>query len=74
MVEDVLKKCKYKSVKMSELKKLLPKQVMHPTLKIVLDYLWESGKIEYTPDGIRWIFIHPDQRKKLLSGFMEVIK
>lgn len=55
MIEDFLKKQK-KAVSVAGIRKKLPKQVMHQTLKIALSYLWESKKIEYTPDGIKWVF------------------
>ena len=55
MVESFLKKQKA-PVSVPDIKRGLPKQVMHQTLKIVLSYLWNSKKIEYTPDGIKWVF------------------
>ena len=54
MVEDVIKK--QKTTTIPKIKNSLKKQVMHQTLKIILTYLWESKKIEYTPRGIEWIF------------------
>ncbi|MDD9953903.1 MAG: hypothetical protein OXR66_06220 [Candidatus Woesearchaeota archaeon] len=44
------------AITVAELKRRLPKQVNHNTLKVILRYLQESGKIEFTPDGILWIF------------------
>jgi hypothetical protein len=55
MIEDIMKKSK-SPISIPELKNAVPKMVMHQTLKIALAYLWESKKIEYTPQGIRWIF------------------
>jgi len=40
MVEKVLKKNKDVPLKISKLKTKLPKQVMHQTLKIILEYLF----------------------------------
>lgn len=58
MVEDILKQsCQPLSV--PELKKKLPKQVMHQTLKVVLHYLWKSGKVQHTPNGIQWTHVEP---------------
>ncbi len=54
MVEDLLKH-QSKPISLSNIRKKLPKQVMHQTLKVILSYLWQSKKIEYTPEGIRWI-------------------
>ncbi len=48
MVEDFLKVHRDMPIKLSDLRKQLPKQVMHQTLKIILEYLWKSGKIIYT--------------------------
>ncbi len=56
MVEDFLQNQKNKPLKLSEIKEKLPKQVMHQTLKVILEYLWKSGKISYGPNGIEWIF------------------
>lgn len=53
MVEEVLKK-RSKPITVSALKKTLSKKVNHNTLKIILEYLDESGKIELTMDGIVW--------------------
>lgn len=41
---------------LAELKRKLPRKVMHSTLLAVLDYLQESGKILLTTKGIVWIF------------------
>lgn len=54
MVEKTLKRS-LRAVSIPQLKKILPRQVMHQTLKITLAYLWKSKKIEYTPDGIKVI-------------------
>lgn len=72
MVEDVLKKHRDIPMKISELKKYLPKQIMHPTLKIILTYLWKSGKIIYGPKGIQWIYSEPDHLKKMLKDSLEI--
>ncbi len=55
MVERVLRKGK-SPIKIPGLKKSLSRQVMHGTLQQILKYLWESKKVEYTPDGIIWVF------------------
>ena len=49
MVEDFLKKHRDMPISVAELRRKLPKQVMHQTLKIILEYLWKSGKIIYGP-------------------------
>ncbi len=43
-------------VNRGELKKLLPNQVMHQTLNVILEYLEESGKILDGRKGILWIY------------------
>ena len=72
MVEDFLKAHRDIPLKISELKKKLPKQVMHQTLKIILEYLFRSGKIIYGPRGVQWIYSEPEHLKKMLMGSVEV--
>lgn len=72
MVEDLLKKHQDTPMKISEIKKQLPKQIMHQTLIIILEYLWKSGKIIYGPRGVQWIYTEPDHLKKMLEGSIEV--
>src|SRR3989344_2545050 len=54
MVEEVLKNAK-QAVSLAELKRQLPKQVMHRTLLTILDYLQLSGKIVICTKGILWV-------------------
>lgn len=72
MVEDVLKKHSDIPMKLSELKRKLPKQVMHQTLKIILQYLFKSGKIIYGPKGIQWIYREPEHLKIMLKDSLEI--
>ena len=72
MVEDTLKKHADMPMKISELKEILPRQVMHQTLKIILIYLWKSGKIIYGPKGVQWIYSEPEHLKKMLEGTIEI--
>jgi len=55
MVEEVLKNHKDSSVSLAELKRLLPKQVNHNTLKVILEYLDNSNKIVISMKGITWL-------------------
>ena len=64
MVEDVLKNMEESMISVAELKRLLPKQINHNTLKTILIYLEESNKIAVTMKGITWIF-NPDPRLKM---------
>jgi hypothetical protein len=72
MVEKFLKKHRDLPVSAAQLRKSLPKQVMHQTLKIILQYLWQSGKIIYGPKGIQWIFAEPEHLRKMMDSTLEV--
>ena len=72
MVEKVLKKYQDMPMKLSELKTKLPKQVMHQTLVMILEYLYESGKILYGPKGIQWIYATPEHLKRMMNGTIEI--
>ena len=72
MVEDFLKVHRDIPLKISEIKKQLPKQVMHETLKIILEYLWRSGKIIYGPKGVQWIYTTPEHLQAMLKDALEV--
>lgn len=63
MVEKSLKKAG-QAVPVAELKRMLPRKVMHQTLLEILDYLQDSGKILIGTKGVLWIF---EERKKLES-------
>jgi len=72
MVENFLKKNRDTPIKVSELKKKLPKQVMHQTLRIILEYLFRSGKIIYGPRGVQWIYSEPEHLKKMIENSLEI--
>ncbi|MBS3071414.1 hypothetical protein J4408_00320 [Candidatus Pacearchaeota archaeon] len=72
MVEDCLRKNRDVPMTIATLKKKLPKQIMHQTLKFILEYLWRSGKIIYGPKGVQWIYVEPEHLKKMLDGGLEV--
>jgi len=72
MVEDFFKTHRDMPLKLSEIKKQLPKQVMHETLKVILEYLWRSGKIIYGPKGVQWIYSEPEHLSKMLEDTLEV--
>jgi len=63
MVEETIKKAR-EVISIAELKRRLPRQVMHQTLLKVLDYLQFSGKILFSTKGIVWIFT---ERKELVE-------
>lgn len=72
MVEDFLMENRDLPMKISDIKKKLPKQVMHQTLQVILEYLWRSGKIIYGPKGIQWIYANPQHLKKMFEDSLEV--
>jgi hypothetical protein len=69
MVENVLKNMDESVITVAELKRRLPKQVNHNTLKIILEYLEESNKIAVSIRGITWIHnTNPNLRKAIAQG------
>ncbi len=72
MVENFLNKNRDFPVKVAELKKSLPKQVMHQTLMVVLEYLFNSGKIIYGPKGVQWIYSKPEHLKMMMENSVEL--
>lgn len=71
MVEGVLQKAK-EIMKVSELKRALPKKIMHSTLVQILDYLQESGKILITTKGVVWIYRTPAELRNLKKEGLEM--
>ncbi len=72
MVETLLKKNADIPMKISEIKRKLPRQIMHQTLLIILEYLWRSGKIIYGPRGVQWIYVEPEHLQKMIENGLEV--
>lgn len=71
MVEDVLKEAG-EVISLAELKKRLPKKVMHRTLLHILDYLQYSGKIIIGTKGILWVFAERKELEHLIKKGTEV--
>lgn len=72
MVEEILKNMEESVISIAELKRHLPKQVNHNTLKTILIYLEQSNKIAVTMKGITWIF-NPDPRlRKAINKGLEL--
>ena len=71
MVEDVLKEAG-ELVKLSELKKRLPRKVMHQTLLQILDYLQYSGKIVIGTKGILWVYAGRKELNDLIKRGTEI--
>ena len=71
MVEDTLKEAG-EVITLAELKRRLPKKVMHQTLLVILDYLQISGKIVLGTKGILWIFAERKELDALIKRGTEV--
>ena len=70
MVEETLKNMDESVISVAELKRRLPKQVNHNTLKVILEYLELSNKIVVTMKGITWIHNpNPNLQKAIEKGF-----
>ncbi len=66
MVEETIRLAKG-IISIAELKRRLPKKVNHYTIKVILRYLQTSGKIEFTPDGVVWIFMPKEDIAAILA-------
>ena len=62
-VEKVISKSK-EPLSKNEIDRRLSKQIMRPTLNLILKYLEDSGKIVILKEGILWIY-REDISKKL---------
>lgn len=71
MVEKELQEAK-EIIKVSELKQMLPRKVMHSTLLQILDYLQQSGKILITTKGVVWVYRPSAQIEALKAGGLEL--
>ncbi len=71
MVEKTLKEAG-EAVTIAELKRKLPKQIMHQTLTTILDYLQISGKIVMGTKGILWIYTDRKELNKLIKKGTEM--
>ncbi|OYT41260.1 hypothetical protein B6U80_01740 [Candidatus Pacearchaeota archaeon ex4484_26] len=71
MVEKVLKNSK-QLITIAELKRALPRKVMHSTLLRILNYLQLSGKILISTKGIVWIFTPRKELDNLIKKGLEV--
>ncbi len=71
MVEDTLREAG-ELLTLAEIKRRLPRKVMHQTLLQILDYLQMSGKVMIGTKGILWIFAQRKELEKLASRGMEL--
>jgi hypothetical protein len=72
MVENTLKNMNSSVITVAELKRQLPRQVNHNTLKTILEYLEESNKIAVTMKGITWIHNTNSILRKAIKEGMEL--
>ncbi len=70
MVEETLKNGELMTL--ADLKRKLPKKVMHQTLLRVLDYLQLGGKIVIGTKGILWVFAERKELNELIKRGTEV--
>ena len=69
MVEHTLENMNESVITIANLKKILPKQINHNTLMIILVYLEKRNKIATTLKGITWIHnTNPRLRKAISEG------
>ena len=71
MVEETLKNAG-QMLTVAEVKRKLPKKVMHNTLLQILDYLQLSGKILITTKGVLWIYEGREKLDELIKKGLEV--
>ena len=72
MVENVLASMTQSVIKVAELKRLLPKQVNHNTLMVILQYLEASNKVAVSLKGVTWIANDNPLLKKAISSGLEL--
>ena len=56
----------------ADLKRKLPKQIMHNTLMQILDYLQMSGKIIIGTKGVLWVFEERKEIERLINRGTEI--
>ena len=71
MVERTLQEAK-EVIKVAELKRRLPRKVMHQTLVRILNYLQASGKILITTKGVVWTYAQPGEIERLREKGLEL--
>jgi len=72
MVEETLKNIDESVITVAHLKKILPKQVNHRVLLIILAYLEQSNKIAVSLKGITWIHNTNAQLRKAITEGLEL--
>ncbi len=72
MVEETIRDAKGSVVSVADIKRMLPKQVNHNTLKAILAYLEESNKIAVSIKGITWIHNPNPKLKNAIARGLEI--
>ena len=72
MVEKVLENMDESVITVAELKRKLPKQVNHNTLKVILEYLEASNKILVTMKGITWVYNPSPKLRRAIERGVEI--
>jgi exosome complex RNA-binding protein Rrp4 len=72
MVEHTLQTMNESLITIAQLKKILPKQINHNTLMIILTYLEASNKIAVSLKGITWIHNTNQRLRKAISEGLEL--
>ena len=65
-IEKTIRNAK-QTITAAELKHRLPRKINHNTLKTILVYLQKSGKIEFTLNGMVWIFASKEDLAAILN-------
>ena len=71
MIEKILKNSG-ELLTLAELKRRLPKQIMHQTLIQISDYLQLSGKIVIGTKGVLWVFTERKELNELIKRGVEI--
>jgi hypothetical protein len=71
MVEKILKEADL-AINRAELKRRLPKEIMHQTLNLILEFLEERGMIADTHKGIVWIYNPSSKIRSAIEKGVEV--
>ncbi len=71
MIEKILKNADT-MINREELKKRLPKKIMHQTLNLILEYLENRGMIIDSHKGILWIYNPSPKLKRAIEKGREI--
>ena len=71
MVERILREADL-AISRAELKRRLPREIMHQTLNLIIEFLEERGMIADTHKGIVWIYNPSPKIKTAIERGVEV--